>query len=60
MAGVAPTNAELIAIIANLQALIAVLQATAPAATAAPPAGTVLVVFADMPQMLGADDLIIT
>jgi hypothetical protein len=58
MAGAAPTNAELMTIIANLQAQIAVLQATAPAAAAAPPAGTVPVVFADMPQMLGADDLI--
>ncbi len=58
MAGAAPTNAELMTIIANLQVQIAVLQATAPAAAAAPPAGTVPVVFADMPQMLGADDLI--
>jgi hypothetical protein len=34
------------------------MQNVAPAAAAAPPAGTALVIFADMPQMLGANDLI--
>jgi hypothetical protein len=46
------------AIITTLQAQIVALQNAAPAAAAAPPAGAATVVFADMPQMLGADDLI--
>jgi hypothetical protein len=37
---------------------IVALQNTAPAAAAAPPAGAATVVFADTPQMLGANDLI--
>jgi hypothetical protein len=58
MAAPAPTTAELMAIITMLQAQIVALQNAAPAAAAAPPAGTATVVFADMPQTLGADDLI--
>jgi hypothetical protein len=58
MAAVAPTTAELLAIITQLQAQVTALQNAAPAAAAAPPAGADPVVFADMPQMLGADDLI--
>jgi hypothetical protein len=45
-------------IITMLQAQIVALQNAAPAAAAAPPAGAATVVFADMPQMLGANDLI--
>jgi hypothetical protein len=45
------------AIPAQLQAQVNALQNAAPAATAAPPAGTAPVVFADTPQMLGANDL---
>jgi hypothetical protein len=51
----APTTAKLMAIITTLQAHIVALQNMAPAAAAAPPA---TMVFADMPQMLGANDLI--
>jgi hypothetical protein len=58
MAAPAPTNAELMAIITTLQAQIVALQNAAPAAAAAPPAGAATVVFANMPQMLGANDLI--
>jgi hypothetical protein len=58
MAAAAPTNAELMAIIINLQAQIAALHNAAPAAAAAPPAGAAPVVFVDTPQLLGADDLI--
>jgi hypothetical protein len=58
MAAPAPTTAELMAIITMLQVPFIALQNAAPAAAAAPPAGAVPVVFADMPQMLGADDLI--
>jgi hypothetical protein len=58
MAAPAPTTAKLMAIITQLQAQIVALQNAAPAAIAAPPAGAAPVVFADMPQMLGADDLI--
>jgi hypothetical protein len=58
MAAPAPTTAELIAIINTLQAQIVALQNVAQAAAAAPPAGATTVVFADSPQMLGADDLI--
>jgi hypothetical protein len=54
----APTIAELLAIIAQLQAPVNALQNTAPAAAAAPPADTAPVVFADTAQTLGADDLI--
>jgi hypothetical protein len=46
------------AIITTLQAQIVALQNAAPAATASPSAGAATVVFADTPQMLGADDLI--
>ncbi len=46
------------AIITMLQAQIVALQNAAPAATAAPPAGAATLVFADMPQTLGANDLI--
>jgi hypothetical protein len=58
MAGAAPTNAELIAIITTLQAQITALQNVAPAAAAAPPAEAAPVVFADTPQMLDANNLI--
>jgi hypothetical protein len=58
MAAAAPTTAELLAIITQLQAQVTALQNAAPAAAAAPPVGADPVVFADMPQMLGADDLI--
>jgi hypothetical protein len=53
-----PTTAKLMAIITMLQVQIVALQNMAPAATAAPPAGAATVVFADMPQTLGANDLI--
>jgi hypothetical protein len=46
------------AIINTLQAQIVALQNGAPAAAAAPPAGAATMVFANMPQMLGANDLI--
>jgi hypothetical protein len=46
------------AMISQLQAQIAALQNAAPAAAAAPPAGAAPVVFADMPQMLGTNNLI--
>jgi hypothetical protein len=58
MAAPTPTTAKLMAIITMLQAQIVALQNAAPAAAAAPPAGAATVVFADTPQMLGADDLI--
>ncbi len=58
MAAPAPTTAKLMAIITMLQAQIVALQNAAPAATAAPSAGAATVVFADMPQTLGANDLI--
>ncbi len=58
MATPAPTTAKLMAIITTLQAQIVALQNAAPAAAAAPPAGAATVVFADMPQTLGANDLI--
>jgi hypothetical protein len=58
MAAPTPTTAELMAIITTLQAQIVALQNAAPAAAAAPPAGTATMVFTDMPQMLGANDLI--
>jgi hypothetical protein len=58
MAAPAPTTAELMAITTTLQAQTVALQNAAPAATAAPPAGAATVVFADMPQTLGTNDLI--
>jgi hypothetical protein len=58
MAAPAPTTAELMAIITMLQEQFVALQNAAPAAAAAPPAGAATVVFADTPQMLGANDLI--
>ncbi len=58
MAAPAPTTAELMAIITTLQAKIVALQNAAPAAAAAPPAGAATLVFANTPQMLGANDLI--
>jgi hypothetical protein len=54
----APTTTELMAIITQLQVQIVALQNAAPAAAAAPPAGAAMVVFANMPQMLGTNDLI--
>jgi hypothetical protein len=54
----APTNAKLMAIIANLQVQVAALQNVTPAATAAPAAGAAPVIFADTPQTLGTNDLI--
>jgi hypothetical protein len=57
MADVTPINAELIAIITTLQVQVDALTAVAPVAAAAVPAGAAPVVFADMPQMLGTDDL---
>jgi hypothetical protein len=59
-----PTVADLQALIQQLQAQVQALETTAAAATSAPtvPAATTAaptaVVFADMPQTLGADDLI--
>jgi hypothetical protein len=58
MAAPAPTTAKLMAIITTLQAQIVAFQNAAPADAAAPPAGAATMVFADMPQMLGANDLI--
>jgi hypothetical protein len=58
MAAATPTNPKLMAIIASLQVQIAALQNAAPAVAAAPPAGVAPVVFAVMPQTLGANDLI--
>ncbi len=58
MAAPAPTTSELMAIVTMLQAQIVVLQNAAPTAAAAPPAGAATVVFADVPQTLGPDDLI--
>jgi hypothetical protein len=46
------------AIITTLQAQINALQNAASAATAAPQAGAAPVVFANMPQTLGTNDLI--
>jgi hypothetical protein len=58
MASPALTTAKLMAIITMLQAQIVALQNAAQAAPAAPPAGAATVVFANMPQTLGANDLI--
>jgi hypothetical protein len=53
-----PTVQELQALILVLQAQVQALQNVAPAVQAAPAAAATPVVFADMPQTLGADDLI--
>ena len=58
MAAPTPTTAKLMAIITTLQVQIVALQNAAPAAAAAPPAGAATVVFADMPQTMGTNDLI--
>ncbi len=58
MAAAALITAKLLAVITQLQVQITALQNAAPVAAAAPPAGAAPVVFADMPQMLGANDLI--
>jgi hypothetical protein len=58
MAASAPTTAKHMAIIKTLQAQIVALQNAAPAVAAAPPAGVATVVFANTPQMLGANDVI--
>jgi hypothetical protein len=54
----APTTAELMAMMSQLQAQIVAFQNAAPAAAAAPPAGAASVVLANITQMLGTDDLI--
>jgi hypothetical protein len=54
----APTTAKLIAIITTLEVQIVALQNLALAGTAASPAGAATVVFANMPQTLGTNDLI--
>jgi hypothetical protein len=53
-----PTTAKLLAIITQLQAQVNALQNMAPTAAAVPPTGAAPVIFADTPQMLGANDLI--
>jgi hypothetical protein len=58
MVAPAPTTAEVMDIITQLQVQIVALQNAAPAAAAAPPAGSASVVFANMLQTMGADDLI--
>jgi hypothetical protein len=58
MAAAALTTAKLLAIITQLQVQVNVLQNAASAAATAPPAGAAPVVFANMPQTLGTDDLI--
>jgi hypothetical protein len=58
MAGATPTKKEFLALIAMLQAQVAMLTAAALVAAAAQPAGTAPMIFADMPQTLGAYDLI--
>jgi hypothetical protein len=58
MAAPAPITAKLMAIITTLQVQITALQNAAPAGAAAPTAGAATAVFANMPQMLGANDLI--
>jgi hypothetical protein len=58
MATPALTTAKLMAIITMLQVQIVALLNATPDAAAAPPAGAATVVFANTPQMLGADDLI--
>ncbi len=58
MANPAPMITELQALIQTLQGQVTALQNAAPVATAAPAAATTAVVFAEMPQTLGVDDLI--
>jgi hypothetical protein len=58
MAGAAPTTTELQALIMMLQVQAAALTAGTPGAGAAPAAGAAPVVFNDMPQTMGAKDLI--
>jgi hypothetical protein len=58
MANQQPTVQDLQALIQALQAQVQALQNAAPAIQAAPAAAATPVVFADMPQMLGVDDLI--
>jgi hypothetical protein len=58
MANQQPTVQDLQALILALQAQVQALQNAAPTVQAAPAAAATPVVFADMPQMLGVDDLI--
>jgi hypothetical protein len=58
MANQEPTVQELQALIQALQAQVQALQNVAPAVQAAPAAAAAPVVFADMPQTLGVNDLI--
>jgi hypothetical protein len=58
MANQAPTVQELQDLILTLQGQVTALQNTAPVAQVAPAAATTQVVFAEMPQTLGVDDLI--
>jgi hypothetical protein len=58
MANQQPTVQDLQAFIQVLQAQVQALQNAAPAIQAAPAAAATPVVCADMPQMLGVDDLI--
>ncbi len=59
MANPASTTAELQALIQTLQGQVSALQNAAPAATAAPAAATTAVVFAETPQKMGVNDLIV-
>jgi hypothetical protein len=54
----APTVQELQALITTLQAQVTVLQKVAPATQAAPAAAATQVVFANLPQTLGDDNII--
>jgi hypothetical protein len=58
MANQQPTVQDLQALIQVLQAQVQALQNAAPAVQAAPAAAATPVVFTDMPQTLGVDDLI--
>ncbi len=58
MANQQPTVQELQALIQALQAQVQALQNAAPAVQAAPAAAAAPVDLADMPQMLGVDDII--
>ncbi len=58
MANQQPTVQDPQLLILALQAQVQALQNAAPAVQAAPAAATTPVVFADMPQTLGVDDLI--
>ncbi len=58
MANKLPMVQELQALIQVLQAQVQALQNVAPAIQAAPAAAATPVVFADMPQTLGIEDLI--